>query len=597
MSPGRPRGVAFFAQGARVVAATLLATSSVLLQAANLSVQIDGVEGELKDAALAASDLAPYVDREVTPAQARRLYTRAPAKISAALEAYGFYHAAVSGELKETPKGPSVTLHVELGEPTGVAALELIVPEPARDEEAVRKAMAAFVPKKGERFNHGLYEKSKAAVQTALLASGYLDSRLVTHTVEVSRAENRATIRLEWDPGARYRYGPTTFSGGQFGEGFLDRYVPWHEGDFYDQAQMLQLQQKLIDADYFAVVEVQPDTEHAGNGIVPIAVALGPAKRDVYSAGLFVDTDVGVGVRGGWTRRWLNLSGHRLRVDAQLAQRLRSATATYSIPLPGENNRSFNFGASYLYENTDTTQSNNRSLAANETRQWMGFTRTLGLRLLDGTFTILDPHGNEAIEEHGSSTLLYPEVVLERKRADDPLFVHDGYSILFTVRGSLDQWSSTQFVQARADGKWIHAFGSSQRIIVRGSVGAMKVGDFDQLPPDLRFFAGGDRSIRGYAYQAIGPQNANGLIIGGEDLLVGSTEYEYYFTHDWGMAVFVDAGDAFTGFANFRTRIGSGLGLRWRSPVGMVRADIGVPVHDPDGNTGVELHLVIGPDL
>jgi translocation and assembly module TamA len=578
-----------------------LALLSVVLamqaSAATLSVQIDGVEGELKEAALAASDLAPYVDREVTAAQARRLFARAPLQISAAFEAYGFYHATAKGDLKETPKGLAIALHVEPGEPTGVATLDLVVPEPARDEKPVRKALATFAPKQGERFHHGLYEKSKAAVQAALLASGYLDSKLVTHTVEVSRTENRATIRLEWDPGTRYRYGPTTFSGGQFAEGFLDRYVPWHEGDFYDQAQVLQLQQKLIDADFFAVVEVQPDSEHAGNGVVPIAVSLGPAKRDVYSAGVFVDTDVGFGVRGGWTRRWLNGSGHRVRVDAQLAQRLRSATATYSIPLPGENNRSFNFGAGYLYENTDTTQSNNRSLAANETRQWMGFTRTLGLRLLDGTFTILDPHGNEAIEEHGSSTLLYPEIVLERKRADDPLFVHDGYSILFALRGSLDQWSSTQFVQARADGKWIHAFGSNQRVILRGSVGAMKVGDFDQLPPDLRFFAGGDRSIRGFAYQTIGPQNENGLIIGGEDLLVGSAEYEYYFTHDWGMAAFVDAGDAYTGFANFRTRIGSGLGLRWRSPVGMVRADIGVPVRDPDGHTGVELHLVIGPDL
>jgi len=117
------------------------------------------------------------------------------------------------------------------------------------------------------------------------------------------------------------------------------------------------------------------------------------------------------------------------------------------------------------------------------------------------------------------------------------------------------------------------------------------------LPPELRFFAGGDRSIRGYAYQTIGPQDANGLVLGGEDLVVGSVEYEYYFKPNWGIAAFVDTGDAFTGFGNFKTRIGTGLGLRWRSPVGMVRADIGVPVNDPYGKTGIELHLVIGPDL
>ena len=157
--------------------------------------------------------------------------------------------------------------------------------------------------------------------------------------------------------------------------------------------------------------------------------------------------------------------------------------------------------------------------------------------------------------------------------------------------------SDTWFAQVRADGKWIHAFGDNQRLIVRGTLGAEKTGNFDDLPPELRFFAGGDRSIRGYVYQEIGVVNSKGLVIGGEDLIVASTEYEYYFKPNWGIATFVDTGDAYTGFNTFKLRIGTGLGLRWRSPVGMVRADIGVPVNDPYGKTGVELHLVIGPDL
>jgi translocation and assembly module TamA len=192
---------------------------------------------------------------------------------------------------------------------------------------------------------------------------------------------------------------------------------------------------------------------------------------------------------------------------------------------------------------------------------------------------------------------LYPELVLEKKRADDPLFVRDGYALTLLARASPGLLSDTRFEQVRADAKWIRGIGDSARLILRGTVGAMHVGDFDQLPPELRFFAGGDRSIRGYAYQTIGPQNANGLVLGGEDLVVASAEYEYYFKPNWGVATFVDSGDAFTGFSNFKTRIGTGIGLRWRSPVGMLRADIGVPVNDPYGQTGVQLHLIIGPDL
>lgn len=566
--------------------------------AAHLELQIDGVEGPLRDAVVAAAGMQEYATRDITAAQARRLYERAPKQIAAALEPYGYYNATADGEFKDAANGDYVSVvHVHLGEPTVVSDFAVVVPDPARDEKIVRKALATFYPKKGDRLDHAAYEKSKAAVQASLLASGYLDAKLTTKTVEVSRGENRASLHLAWDVGQRYRYGKTTFEGSQFYDEFLDRYVPWHEGDFYSQDDLLKLQQQLIDADYFAVVEVEPQTDQAHEGVVPIHVTLGPAKRNVYTAGIFIDTDIGFGVRGGLQRRWLNDRGHKLKVDVQVAQKLKTASVVYSIPLPGPNNRSYNFGVNYLDENTDTTISHTESLVANETRQWMGFTRTLGLHLLTGTFDILDPNGNIALEEHGNTTLLYPELVLERKRADDALFVRDGYSLTLTARGGPQLISATDFTQVRADGKYIKGIGSNQRVIFRASLGATQVGDFDKLPPELRFFAGGDRSIRGYSYQTIGPQNADGLIIGGEDLIVGSAEYEYYFSHNWGIAVFTDAGDAFTGFSTYKTHIGSGLGLRWRSPVGMVRVDLGTPIHDPEGRSGVQLHLTIGPDL
>jgi translocation and assembly module TamA len=565
--------------------------------AAHLDLQIDGVEGPLRDAAVAAAGMQEYSSRDVTAAQAHRLYERAPKQIAAALEPYGYYNATADGELKETPVGYTAVIHVHVGEPTVVSDYAVVVPDDARDEKIVRKALATFYPKKGDRLDHAAYEKSKAAVQASLLSTGYLDAKLTTKSVEVARSDNRASLHLTWDVGTRYRYGETTFEGSQFYDGFLARYIPWHEGDFYSQDDLLRLQQQLIDADYFAVVEVQPEAEKAHDGIVPIRVTLGPAKRNVYTAGVFLDTDIGFGVRGGMQRRWLNASGHKLKVDVQVAQKLKTASVVYSIPLPGPNNRSYNFGVAYLNENTDTTVSHTESLVANETRQWMGFTRTLGLHLLTGTFDILDPRGNPALEEHGNTTLLYPELVLERKRADDPLFVRDGYSLTITARGGPQLISATDFAQVRADGKYIKGIGKNQRVIFRASLGATQVGDFDKLPPELRFFAGGDRTIRGYSYQTIGPQNDNGLIIGGQDLVVGSAEYEYYFTRNWGAAVFIDAGDAFTGFNTYKTHIGSGVGLRYRSPVGMIRVDLGTPINDPEGRTGVELHLTIGPDL
>jgi translocation and assembly module TamA len=134
------------------------------------------------------------------------------------------------------------------------------------------------------------------------------------------------------------------------------------------------------------------------------------------------------------------------------------------------------------------------------------------------------------------------------------------------------------------------------RVILGARLGAMAVGDFDELPPELRFFAGGDRSIRGFDYQAIGELNERGEVVGGQYLVIASAEYEYYLPkrENWGAAVFTDAGDAFT--HDFRENVSVGVGLRWRSPIGMVRVDVATPVVSRFDD-GVRLHITIGPDL
>src|SRR5262249_60004900 len=119
--------------------------------------------------------------------------------------------------------------------------------------------------------------------------------------------------------------------------------------------------------------------------------------------------------------------------------------------------------------------------------------------------------------------------------------------------------SDTSCSQVTADGKYIFPLGRRQRMLLRLSLGTMAVTDFDQLPPELRFFAGGDRSIRGFDYQELGSTNAAGKVIGGTYLTVGSAEIEHYFLPKWGVAFFVDGGDAFrTG--DFSMNIGAGLG-------------------------------------
>ena len=580
---------------------------SLLLPAlahAGVQLNVDGVDDNLKAAVIAGLELSQYTSRDVSEAQVRRLYERAAAQTQVALQPYGYYNATVHGELH--PASPQqngtnwqVTLHVQPGEPVKVSKVNLQL-DPAADAiVSIRRARRALEKFVGQPLNDGAYDAARDALSGSLTANGFLDAKLLVHKVEVNRADRSAVISLSWQVGQRYRYGNVHFEGSQFREGFLDRYVPFKRGDYFSQEQLLALQQALNGADYFSVVNVLPDIDSAKNGVVDVNVQLAPAKRTIYTGGPFIGTDTGVGVRGGIEQRWINDRGHKWKNELVLAQRLKTLSTLYTIPMPGPDQRSLNFGANYRDANTTTSQSRTLELVGNETKLWYGWTRTLGVHALSGTFTV-GKRGDEPDDtpgiEHGRSTELFAEASLTRKKADNPTFVRNGWSLSFTARSTAGTLlSDASFSQLIANAKWIRAFAGNNRLILRGTLGATWTNDFTALPPQLRFFAGGDQSVRGYSFESIGPLNSYGRVIGGKNIAVASSEVEHYFTRNWGIAAFVDAGNAFNG-TDYRPKIGAGLGVRWLSPVGMIRVDLGTPVHNADKH-GIELGLTIGPDL
>jgi translocation and assembly module TamA len=569
------------------------------LSHAGVQLVVDGVDDELKVAVTAGVSLSQYASRDVSEAQVQRLYDRADAQVGTALQPYGYYDAHATGKLEKTDKGWRVTLHVEPGKPVIVTSVDIKLATDASALGPIKAARRGIERLKGRRLDDGAYESARDALNGALTANGYLDARMTVRRVEVNRGEHSAAIHLAWDVGTRYRYGQVQFEGSQFHPGFLDRYVPFKPGDYFNQDQLLKLQQTLNGADYFAVVNVMPQIDTAKNGIVDIHVQLAPAKRTIYTSGLFVGTDTGVGVRGGIGKRWVNQYGHKWTNDIVLAQRLKTLSSQYTIPLSGDNERSLNFGANYRDANTVTSQSRTLELVANESEIWHGWVRTVGVHALTGTFDVgktpNEPESTPGIE-HGSSTLIYAEGSLARKQADNLDFVRRGWSISVDARSTAgDLFSSARFSEITADARWIRAFWRNNRVILRGSVGHVWTDDFAALPPQLRFFAGGDQSIRGYSFQSLGPQNSYGRVIGGNSLIIASATLEHYFTQRWGIATFVDAGNAFDS-TNAHAKIGTGIGVRWRSPVGLIRVDVGTPINDAQRH-GVELHLVIGPDL
>ena len=560
--------------------------------AAGLTVDLEGLPKELKEPVEAGLTLRNYANRDVTPAQIRRLFNTAEQEIKTALEPYGYYNAQVASSLQTTDKGLRALFRVTPGEPVKVTSKTVQVQGDAADLNPIKRAIRRFKPDEGDVLDHGVYEASKAEVEGALLSNGFLRMKATQKRVEVSRKANTAAIDLNWESGPRMKFGRVHFSDAQFPPAFLERYIPWEPGEYYSPDELLAFQQRLVDADYFATVSVQPDLEHAEGLDVPINIELAPAKRTIYTTGAYVSTDTGPGVKLGMQRRWVNDMGHKFQADIDVAQRMQALSTSYRIPLPGPNDKSLNFGVTHKNEDTESSKSKSDKAAINETRKWYGFTRTLGLQYVAGTYTIA--------EVDRITHLLYGEATLTKKQANDFFFPRRGWSIAFGARFAPELLvSDTSFSQVTVDGKYIFPAGRRQRVIMRLSLGAMVVNDFDQLPPELRFFAGGDRSIRGFDYQALGSTIEKApdqhLVIGGTNLAVGSIELEHYFLPKWGAAVFVDGGDAWrTG--EFKLNIGAGVGVRWRSPVGVVRLDVAKPVKS-DLSDSIHFHVNIGPDL
>ncbi|HUQ09030.1 MAG TPA: autotransporter assembly complex family protein [Steroidobacteraceae bacterium] len=576
------------------IAALLVAASA---RAAGVDVEIDGLNEEQRDAVQSSLQLGEYRKRDASTAELRAAYTQADEQVRQALEPFGFYDVQVDKSLTgDAASGWKAKINVQPGEPTIVRRTRVEVTGEGKDQRRVKEAVANFQPKEGARLDHPTYEASKTVIETSLRGSGYLDAKPLQKRVTVRPDEKSADVDLRYESGPRYKFGDVRFTGdAPFPESFLDDFIPWREDAYFNSEQVLNLQQRLVDADYFELVSVAPALDEKKEGEVPIDVLLKRDERTVYSGEVYYSTDFGGGVRVGAQRRWINQKGHKADTQLEYSQRLQEAAVHYQIPRPSREDRSYDFGVAYRDETTDVSRSRNFQLAASRSeKRWHGFTRTLGLKYLVGDFQIGDDEDNP---DFGSSKLLWAEGTLSKRRLNDRLTPRKGYAFDVGLRLASDALASdTDIAQSWARGTWLIPQGENSRFKLRGELGAMAVGEFNALPPDLRFFAGGDRSVRGFDYHEIGEQNDNGLIIGGKYIAVVSGEYEWYFRENWGAAVFVDAGDAF--IDRFSVNVGAGVGARWRSPLGPIRIDVGFPVHtDRDLKNTWRLHVQLGPDI
>ena len=366
------------------------------------------------------------------------------------------------------------------------------------------------------------------------------------------------------------------FGDNQFRPGLLAPLVNWQPGDAYHRNRLLRLQERLTQLDYFALVEVVPDEDGIGDDLqVPIDIRTTPARRTSYTGALSVGSDTGLGLRGAMNRRWVNDRGHKWLADAAWSQRRIEADTQYRVPSLGRLPGWWSGELGYLEEDPRIAAGFERT---DLRLGWQGQRQPWAL----GGAVVFARETKVAAAQRSRGepvlTLLYPEVTATWREVDDPLWPEQARQLTATVRGGLVEAAGRRerFLQFELGANWLQTLGESQRLVLRAAIGTTALdGDLDpqSFPTSLRYFAGGDRSIRGYGYHAIGPR-IEGEVVGALHRVVASAEYQFDLTPQWGAALFVDAGDAFDSRHGFEARLGAGVGARWRSPVGLVAIDL-----------------------
>jgi translocation and assembly module TamA len=265
-----------------------------------------------------------------------------------------------------------------------------------------------------------------------------------------------------------------------------------------------------------------------------------------------------------------------------------SVLGRYRIPLLARPQSDFlEFHSLYGREDIRGAESTKYVLGASHSTLQGHWRRVLSLTFQQEDFTIGLTDENTA--------LLMPGVNVQRVWGRERLIATRGARLQLDLKGAQEGLlSDASFVQGQVDAKLILPLGERQRLISRGTLGAIYTDDFERLPPSIRYFAGGDQSVRGYDYNRLGPRDASGEVIGGRYLVVGSLELERHIRGNWRAALFYDTGNALDGW-NESLEQGAGIGLRWETPIGLVRLDVATALSE-DGRPW-RLHLTVGPDL
>jgi len=536
---------------------------------ADIDIVIEGVEGPVRRNVLAFLSLERYKDRDrLREDTIERLHERAEREVRAALRPFGYYEPTVRSSVEARPNGQDwrIEIHIEPGPPVILETVEVRVTGARANDPVFTNLLAGMPLRAGAQLHHSDYEQVKSDLQRTAAAYGYLDARLLRHELLVDPATRTASAHIEFETGERYRFGPTEIAQDVIRPELMRRFLRYEEGQPFDAGELLRTQFALDDSAYFASVEVLPQERDPATFTVPIRIAATPNRQSRWTFGIGYGTDTEARGTIGWDNRIVNALGHRFRAEVKLAEISQRVSGRYVWPIGDPALEKLEVEGTWEHQTLADLDTYNTEARAGITRVPHRWQRVYYTRLVRAITEDATSRVESLLLIPGFSVASVPKGYL-----GEPLF---GRQLYAELRGShTGLGADTDYLQLLAASEHVFSIAPAWHLLLRAEVGTTWADDFDGVPGSERFFAGGDRSVRGFGFNDLSPVDENGEKTGGKHMVAGTVEVIRDLPRNLGLAVFVDAGNAFNAVSE-GLEYSAGIGLRFRLPIATVGFDI-----------------------
>ena len=510
------------------------------------------------------------------------------------LKAKGYYGAEVKGEIDAKAEPLRITFRVHAGPAYVLESVDFQIASETGKQ-------STHLPEPGEiglvldsPFNAKAVIDAQKALLRRLANQGFPFPKVQERKIVVNHVTQSVAVTFSIDPGPQARFGATGFQGLEsVEEDYVRRKIPWQEGDPFRADLLADLQKRLLDLGLFATVRVVPGPTLDEKEGLPVTVTVTERKHRSVRAGAHYRTDEGPGGTLSWEHRNLFHQGERLTLTGVASEITLSAEGIFRKPDFLRNDQSLRLSLRLAEDDTDAYTSRNiSSLVSVDRNVTKDITIGAGLGFKTSKVTQLG-------QEESYSLLSLP-LNLERDTSDDLLDPSRGGRLAFRLSPFFDvSGESADF--GRGYGRYRHYFQLSKApslVLAAGvTLGSIVGAETREIPADERFYAGGGGSIRGYAYQSVGPRIGDAPV-GGRSLAEVSLELRLRISERFGLVGFLDGGNAYTDrFPDLGEKLfwGAGGGLRYYTPIGPLRLDMGFPLdRRPDIDDRLQIYLSIG---